>query len=144
MRICLAMVCRDEPKVIRRALESALPFIDCWEISYNGSGEETPSIINDVLGHLPGRISDQPWHDYGTNRTMALDLVRDIDDHDIVTLMVDADEVVETSLSREELHSRLRGVDGARVTKVTGTLEYPMILLTGNMSDPWRYSWRRP
>jgi glycosyltransferase involved in cell wall biosynthesis len=93
--ICLNMVVKNEAAVIRRCLDSALPFIDSWVIVDTGSIDETPQIIRDTLRGIPGELHERQWTNFGHNRNQALDLARG---HGHYLLLIDADEVLEPAL----------------------------------------------
>jgi glycosyltransferase involved in cell wall biosynthesis len=90
-RICLNMIVKDESAVIRRCLDSARPFIDCWVIVDTGSTDGTQQIIREHLRGLDGTFHERPWRDFGHNRNEALQLARDRADY---LLFVDADETL--------------------------------------------------
>ena len=77
--ICLCMLVKNEQHIIRRAIESALPFIDSWIIADTGSTDETKAVIRDVVGELPHRdLPDDPadWLDEMDTRLLyGLDVV---------------------------------------------------------------------
>src|ERR1700722_1540445 len=58
--ICLNMIVKNESKVIRRCLQSVLPFIDTWVIVDTGSNDGTQKIIKDfMLEHqIPGELHE--------------------------------------------------------------------------------------
>ncbi|MDX3578032.1 glycosyltransferase [Streptomyces sp. FL07-04A] len=67
--LCLCMIVKDESQVIGRCLESVRPLIDCWVISDTGSTDGTREVIREVLDGIPGELHDEPWVDFGHNRT---------------------------------------------------------------------------
>ena len=73
MSVCLSMIVRNEAATIERCLKSVLPFIDRWHIEDTGSTDQTPTICEDVLAHLPGAVRHAPWVDFGHNRNIGLD-----------------------------------------------------------------------
>lgn len=130
-KLVLSMVCTDEPKVIRRAITSALPHIQAWCISYNGTpGGETVGIINELLGHLPGSIVAKPWVSYGHNRTEALELAKEFGTH---ALILDADEIIESWQSVD-----LTTADGFEVEEHMGTFFNPKVRIV-SLSKSWKY-----
>ncbi|WP_254075950.1 glycosyltransferase [Streptomyces sp. P3] len=67
--LCLCMIVRDESQVIARCLESVRPLIDYWVISDTGSTDGTREVIRTVLEGIPGELHEEPWVDFGHNRT---------------------------------------------------------------------------
>lgn len=86
------MIVKDESRVIRRCIESVLPFIHAWSIVDTGSTDGTQKIIREALSHLPGELYERPWRDFGSNRTEAIELAKGKADY---LLFMDADEVFE-------------------------------------------------
>lgn len=89
--ICLNMIVRDEAAVIERCLASVRPFINHWVIVDTGSVDDTPQRIRAALADLPGTLHHRPWHNFGHNRTEALNLARGKADY---LLFIDADETL--------------------------------------------------
>lgn len=87
------MIVKNESQVIRRCLDSVLPFIDCWSVVDTGSTDGTQQLVRETLKHLPGQLHERPWKDFGHNRTEALELARTWGDY---SLVIDADEALET------------------------------------------------
>lgn len=91
------MMVRNEARIIRRALDSALHCVDAWCIVDTGSDDDTPAIIAQHLAGIPGMLHQIPFVDFGTSRTetvaraRAFCLAHDID----YLLLLDADEWVE-------------------------------------------------
>ena len=54
--ICLNMLVKNSGAVLRRSLESALPFIDSYVIVDSSSTDNTLDEITRALGHLPGEV----------------------------------------------------------------------------------------
>jgi glycosyltransferase involved in cell wall biosynthesis len=89
--ICANMIVKDESLVIRRCLDSIRPFIDYWVIVDTGSTDATRDVIRDVLSDIPGELHERPWHNFGHNRSEALELARNKAEY---TFIIDADEVL--------------------------------------------------
>lgn len=90
--VVLTMIVRNEAHVIERCINSVRPVIDAWCIVDTGSTDDTPAVIKQALGDLPGELHHRKWVDFAHNRTEALDLARPLGDF---SLMIDADVVCE-------------------------------------------------
>lgn len=93
MSIGLVMIVKDESPVIRRCLESVKPFVDWWVIADTGSTDDTPEIVREVMGDIPGELVYSEWVDFATNRNIVLDRARMA--YRGYALTIDADEVLE-------------------------------------------------
>lgn len=91
--ICLNMIVKDEAPVIRRCLDSVLPFIDHWVIIDTGSNDGTQQIIKEHLSDIPGALHERPWKNFAENRSEALELAQGKGDY---LLIIDADDVLDT------------------------------------------------
>jgi glycosyltransferase involved in cell wall biosynthesis len=89
------MIVKNEAKVIRQCLVSALPLADCFLIVDTGSEDGTQTIIRDFLAEqkIKGIVIDEPWRDFAYNRTFALERLREVDDIDYALIM-DADDLI--------------------------------------------------
>src|SRR5580765_5832102 len=95
MKICLNAIVRDEAHVLRRALDSAKPFVDNFCIVDTGSTDGTQEIIKEY-----GTLYERPWVDFGHNRQEALELARKESCEYIIFL--DADDVLLASSGATE------------------------------------------
>ena len=93
--ICLAMIVKNESKVIERCLRAARPFIDTFCIFDTGSEDGTIEKIIDVALTLEikGFVGKSEWKDYGTNRTEVFDCIKDNNLAEYA-LVLDADDVI--------------------------------------------------
>jgi len=91
-KICLAMIVKNEARVITRALNSLRPFIDHWVIVDTGSTDGTQEIIRKAMHDIPGELHERPWVDFAHNRSEALAIARPKADYSFV---FDADDVLE-------------------------------------------------
>lgn len=89
--ICLCMIVKNESRVIERCLASVRGLIDTWEISDTGSTDGTQEIVRAALRDVPGRLHQEPWQDFGHNRTVNIRHARGRADF---LLLLDADMVV--------------------------------------------------
>jgi len=75
--ICLNMIVKNEAHIIADTLEHLLKYIwfDYWVISDTGSTDNTKEIIKDFFKTkgIPGELQEDPWQDFGYNRTKAFE-----------------------------------------------------------------------
>lgn len=91
-RLCLNMIVKNEEKIIERLLSSVLPYIDSYCICDTGSTDKTQDIIQQFFSKhtISGVLFEEPFQDFGHNRTVALQKCLDMDDVDYI-LLLDAD-----------------------------------------------------
>jgi len=74
--ICLNMIVKNESKIIKDKLEKLCKKVkfDYWVISDTGSTDNTIQIIKDFFQELgiPGELFEDPWQNFGYNRTQAI------------------------------------------------------------------------
>ncbi|MFJ3231163.1 glycosyltransferase [Streptomyces sp. NPDC086787] len=86
--ICLCMIVKNESKVIERCLNAVKEVIDTWVITDTGSTDGTQDMIRLALDGVPGELHEDPWVDFGHNRTRNIERARGKADY---LLLVDAD-----------------------------------------------------
>ncbi|WP_234380207.1 glycosyltransferase [Streptomyces sp. CMB-StM0423] len=89
--ICLCMIVKNESRVIERCLASVRPLITTWVISDTGSSDGTQELIRSALDGIPGELHEEPWTDFGHNRTENIRRARGKADY---LLTLDADHVM--------------------------------------------------
>ncbi|MFC7266034.1 glycosyltransferase [Streptomyces lutosisoli] len=89
--ICLCMIVKNESRVIERCLGSVRHLIDTWVISDTGSTDGTQDLIRKTLDGIPGELHEEPWVDFGHNRTQNIRHARGKADF---LLTIDADHVM--------------------------------------------------
>ncbi|MEU4170018.1 glycosyltransferase [Streptomyces sp. NPDC026665] len=89
--ICLCMIVKNESRVIERCLGSVRDLIDTWVISDTGSTDGTQDLVRAALAGIPGELHEDPWVDFGHNRTRNIRHARGRADF---LLTVDADHVL--------------------------------------------------
>ena len=93
MRLCLAMIVKNEAHVVARALTSCAAYIDAWVVCDTGSTDATREIVRDTLQGIPGQVYEDPWVDFAHNRTLSLQ--RAAETGCAYTLILDADEILQ-------------------------------------------------
>ena len=90
------MIVKNESRVIVRLLTSVLPLIDTYCICDTGSTDDTIAIIKTFFdGHsISGVIHNEPFRDFGYNRSVALKQCYGMPNADYILLM-DADMILE-------------------------------------------------
>lgn len=89
--ICLCMIVKNEAQVIERCLASVRGLIDTWVISDTGSTDGTQVLIRDALNGVPGELHEEPWVNFGHNRTLNIQHAYGKADY---LLLIDADMTV--------------------------------------------------
>jgi len=86
------MIVKNENKVIERLMQSVVGIIDSYCICDTGSTDNTIEIIETFFSknNIPGKIINEPFIDFGYNRTFALKACNGLPDADYILLM-DAD-----------------------------------------------------
>lgn len=127
--ICLCMIVKNESAVIERCLVSVRDLVDHWVISDTGSTDGTQDLIRGALAGIPGELHDDPWIDFGHNRSLNLTHARGKADY---LLLIDADMVLRREGDLPELTA------DSYMVRHSGDVEYRnKRLIRGNM--PWRY-----
>jgi tetratricopeptide (TPR) repeat protein len=127
--ICLCMIVKNESGVIERCLASVRDLVDTWVISDTGSTDGTQELIRRTLVGIPGELHEEPWVNFGHNRTLNIQHARGKADY---LLLLDADHV----LRRDSPLPRLTA--DAYMLRHEGALEYRIRrLVRGDLR--WRY-----
>lgn len=127
---CLCMIVKDEARVIERCLASVRDLVDTWVISDTGSTDGTQDLVRKALDGIPGELHQDPWVDFGHNRTLNIERARGRADY---LLTLDADHVLRRDAPLPQLtaDSYLLRYD------TPGTRHRFKHLLRGDL--PWRY-----
>ncbi|MEU1568288.1 glycosyltransferase [Streptomyces mirabilis] len=127
--ICLCMIVKNEAAVIERCLSSVRDLIDRWVISDTGSTDGTQELIRATLKGIPGELYEEPWVNFGHNRSLNIFHARGKADY---LLLLDADHVVRKSgpLPRLTADSYMLRHEGATEYRIKR-------LVRGKL--PWRY-----
>jgi len=94
--LCLNMIVKNESRIITRLLQSVVGIIDTYCICDTGSTDNTIEIITDFFNKagIPGKIVNEPFRDFGYNRTFALNACIDMENVDYM-LLLDADMILQ-------------------------------------------------
>jgi hypothetical protein len=131
------MMVRDEEAILRETLEAVKPLIDRWAILDTGSTDQTPMIIEQVLGDVPGRLVRAVWTDFGHARTRMFDEARSECEGKGWALIIDADSTVIHN-GRDALRDELGVADSQEVELRHGGASWWMHSLL-NLEHPWRF-----
>jgi glycosyltransferase involved in cell wall biosynthesis len=85
------MIVKNEARVIERCLASVRHLVDTWVISDTGSTDGTQDLVRRALDGIPGELHEDPWVDFGHNRTRNIERARGRADY---LLTLDADHVL--------------------------------------------------
>lgn len=90
------MIVRDEADWVEPALESARELgISSWLIADTGSVDETPGLVRELLGDLPGELVELEWQGHAETRSELLRRARGRGDY---LLLLDADMTLKGEL----------------------------------------------
>jgi len=97
--LCLNMIVKNESRIIRRLLDSVVGLVDAYCICDTGSTDNTIELIREYFEEreIPGKIVEEPFRDFGYNRSVALQACNSMEDVDYI-LLLDADMVLEGEL----------------------------------------------
>jgi tetratricopeptide (TPR) repeat protein len=97
-KICLNMIVKNESKIITRLFDSIYKFIDSYCICDTGSTDNTIEVIETYFRNknIPGKIVQEPFRDFGYNRSFALKQCENMENADYILLM-DADMILKVS-----------------------------------------------
>lgn len=131
VHIALVMLVRNAAATLERLVGSLDGVIDEWLIVDVGSTDDTPEMVGDLLGHLPGRLVHRPWVDAAVNGTELLALARDLVQPSHL-LMLEPDMTVEVAAG---FRDRLASTGGQRllvtVRRPLFEVRQPLLLRTG-------------
>lgn len=127
--ICLCMIVKNEAAVIERCLASVRGLVDYWVVSDTGSTDGTRDLIRAAMAGVPGELHEDPWRDFGHNRSLNLEHARGKSDY---LLLIDADMVLRQDGELPQLTA------DSYMIRHAGDLEYRnKRLVRGTL--PWRY-----
>lgn len=135
--ICLAMIVKNESKVIERCFNSLKHIIDYWVICDTGSTDGTQDIIKNYWQKpenncIKGELHQNEWVNFGHNRSLLMEKARGHCDY-IITL--DADEVFEFD---NDFEMPYLDKDTYSIWTRKGSIEYQRIQLVSDKFE-WYY-----
>jgi tetratricopeptide (TPR) repeat protein len=138
-KICLNMIVKNESRVIIRLLESVVKIVDGYCICDTGSTDNTISLITEYFKkhNIPGKIVEEPFRDFGYNRTFALKAAAEIPNMDYL-LLLDADMILTGSyLQPENILMFKRGLtkDFYHICQGSQTYFYKNVRIVKNYRD---------
>lgn len=117
---------KNEEKILLRCLEALVGVVDIYCILDTGSTDSSVAIAKKFLENHPGCVTEEPWQNFGYNRTVSFQRAQQFcreggwDLKDTYGLLVDADMVfVCGSLKEKQL-----GAVGYKALQKNGNLEY--------------------
>ncbi|MGW4898136.1 glycosyltransferase, partial [Kitasatospora sp. NPDC004240] len=123
------MIVKNEARVIERCLDSVRTLIDTWVITDTGSTDGTQDLIRTALRGIPGQLHQEPWTDFGHNRSSNIRRARGRADY---LLLLDADMVLRQDGDLPALDA------DAYLLRHAGDPEYQIKRLVRG-ALPWRY-----
>lgn len=123
------MIVKNEAQVIERCLASVRGLVDTWVISDTGSTDGTQDLIRAALHDIPGELHEEPWVNFGHNRSRNIAHARGKADY---LLLLDADLAVRQDAPLPPLTA------DSYMLRHEGALEYRIKrLVRGDIA--WRY-----
>jgi len=97
------MIVKNESRVIIRLLDSVVKLLDGYCICDTGSTDNTIFLMTEYFKrhNIPGKIVQEPFKDFGYNRTFALKAAAEIPNMDYL-LLLDADMILTGSYLQPE------------------------------------------
>jgi len=97
VKICLAMIVKNESKIIERCMLACLPVVDYICICDTGSSDNTVEIMENFfrVHNIPGKVVHHEWKNFGHNRTLSYQAARECFPDAQYCLLTDADMVLQ-------------------------------------------------
>jgi tetratricopeptide (TPR) repeat protein len=136
--LCLNMIVKNEGKIILRLLESISSIIDSYCICDTGSTDNTIEIIKQFFDNrkISGKIIQEPFRDFGYNRSFALKSCEGMKNADYI-LLLDADMIfwINPSTSPIEFKNSLSSADAFYIYQGTDSFYYKNTRIVRNNCD---------
>jgi glycosyltransferase involved in cell wall biosynthesis len=137
--LCLNMIVKNESKIIERLLTSVAPWIDSYCICDTGSTDNTIEIIQRFFESrgIPGKIVQEPFHNFGYNRSFALKACESIVQGADYILLLDADMVfcMGEKVSKQSFCDSLRKADAHYLFQGAETFLYKNVRIVRNRAN---------
>ena len=135
--LCLNMIVKNESKVILRMLASVVDLLDSYCICDTGSTDNTIELIQTFFQerNIPGHIIQEPFRDFGYNRTIALEECTKIPNGNAdYILLMDADMILhrDPAISVQEIKQRLVRFRVFLLYQGTDTYQYKNVRIVKN------------
>jgi len=142
IRIILLLMIKNESRIIRRSILSALPVVDAVCVSDTGSTDGTVALLEEFYPTLsvPSKTYQHDWTNFGQNRTLSFQDAQAFcqtlgwNPARTYALAIDADMElkVETAFQKQ----RDLGLKGYSLVQKAGTLHYANTRLL-RLDEPW-------
>ena len=138
--LCLNMIVKNESKIILRFLESVYLLLDSYCICDTGSTDNTIDLITYFFNEkkIPGKIIQEPFRDFGYNRTFSLQSCQDPNSciYADYILLLDADMIVIINPDNiYNLKKNLLNYDAHLVNQGTDKFHYKNVRFIKNHKD---------
>lgn len=139
MKLCLILMIKNEEKILLRCLQSMEGIVDMYCILDTGSTDSSLAIAKQFLETHPGCVTEEPWQNFGYNRTVSFQRAQEYcraggwDLSSTYGILVDADMVFVCG----NLKEKTLGAVGYKALQKNGNLEYMNARLL-RMDYSWR------
>ncbi len=134
-KLCLNMIVKNESKIICRLLDSVCDIIDSYCICDTGSTDGTPTMIEEYFKakNIMGKVIEEPFRDFGYNRTHSLLACEKQENADYILLM-DADMILERGKSFDAISFKcqLQCAEAHYIFQGSRTMSYKNVRVVKN------------
>lgn len=142
-KIVMITMFKNESSVIKRMLDSCLPFVDYYVMQNNGSTDGTDEIAKQFLidNKLSGEIYDveEGWIGFGWNRDHLIQYCQNTDHGCDWILKMDCDEILEVDDNFDWSLLDDKTIQSFHIPAVSGTCIYHRAWMY-NAKLPWRFN----
>jgi glycosyltransferase involved in cell wall biosynthesis len=142
-KIVMITMFKNEAKVIKRMLDSCLPYVDYYVMQDNGSTDGTTDIAKQFLldNKLSGEIytCEEGWKGFGWNRDHLIQYCQNTDHECDWILKMDCDEVLEIDDDFDWSILNDTSIPAFHIPAVSGTCIYYRAWMW-NATWPWRFN----
>ena len=142
-KIVMITMFKNESSVIKRMLESCLPYVDYYVMQNNGSTDGTDEIAKQFLldNKLSGEIYEveEGWVGFGWNRDHLIQYCQNTDHGCDWILKMDCDEVLEVDDTFDWSLLDDKSIQSFHIPAVSGTCIYHRAWMY-NANLPWRFN----